>query len=264
MERLDMATVSTDQEPSQAHPGYPAYELRGKKRIPVGSRLWEWRLKLFRHLSWYTPYRRYMLYRYKYQFSPEELTFLVRCITETRDVPGDIVEIGCATGNTTCFLQRHMQCSGIHKPYYCIDTFSGFTQDDIAFEINHRENDIGPNFRACNVSSLKWFKHTLKLNRCENVVCVQSDVKRYVFQRAISFCLIDVDLYQPTLYALQHVWQVLTPGGIIVVDDCCPPPAPRYGWDGSCQAYSEFTKANNIPERFAPYKLAVIQKPVLA
>jgi hypothetical protein len=108
---------------------------------------------------------------------------------------------------------------------------------------------------------LAWFQKTLKLNHCDNVVCVQTDVKKYSFGRSVSFCLLDVDLYQPTLYALQNVWPVLSPGGIIIVDDCCAPPAPRYLWDGAYQAYAEFAREKNIAESFAPYKLAVIKKP---
>ena len=153
-----------------------------------------------------------------------------------------------------------MRCSGIQKPYCCIDTFSGFTPEDVDFEMRHRGNDIRRHFRACSVNSLKWFKHTLKLNGCENVICVQTDVKKHRFERPISFCLIDVDLFLPTLYALEHVWPVLSPGGIIVVDDCCSPTTPRYLWDGADEAYNQFREARGIPPRYAPYKLAVLQK----
>lgn len=91
-----------------------------------------------RALLWYTPFRRFMYYRYAYNFTPEQLTFFVQCINETRDVHGDIFELGCATGHTTCFLNRHLQTAGIAKDYYCIDTFGGFTTADVAFEIEKR------------------------------------------------------------------------------------------------------------------------------
>jgi predicted O-methyltransferase YrrM len=243
--------------PAEMHPAYPAYRTR-KPLIPAGSPL----RRLWRSLAWYTPFRRYMYYRYQYLMAPAELAFLVQSITETRDVSGDVVEIGCALGNTTCFLNHHLRRANIQKPYYCIDTFSGFVQDDVAFEIDQRGNDLGDTFKACDINSLKWFKYTLKINDCEDVVCVQTDVKNYRFDRPISFALIDVDLYQPTLSALRSIWPMLSPGGQIVVDDCCDKSASAYGWDGARQAYHEFVESVGLHPAFAPYKLGIIRKPI--
>jgi predicted O-methyltransferase YrrM len=204
-----------------------------------------------------------MYYRYQYFFNPEQLAFLTQCITETRDVSGDIVEIGCALGHTTCFLNRHMQCSGIQKPYYCIDTFSGFAANDVAFETNHRGKApaVEAYRNTFSYNNLKWFKYTLKLNGCDNVTCIQTDVKNYKFDRPISFCLLDVDLYQPSRYALESIWPLLSPGGIIVVDDCDPPP---HQWDGAYEAYTEFTKERSIAPRFVAHKLGVLKKDAAA
>jgi hypothetical protein len=38
--------------------------------------------------------------------------------------------------------------------------------------------------------------------------------------RPIAFCLLDIDLYQPTRDVLPHLYDALAPGGMIVVDDC--------------------------------------------
>jgi hypothetical protein len=76
-----------------------------------------------RSLFWYTPLRRLLFYRYAYNFTPEQLAFLVQCLNETRDVSRDVFQVGCARGHTTCFLNRYLQSSGIAKNYYCVDTF---------------------------------------------------------------------------------------------------------------------------------------------
>lgn len=208
-----------------------------------------------RTLLWHTPFRRFMYYRYSYNFTPEQLAFLIHCINETREVPGDIIEIGCATGHTTCFLNRHLQTAGIAKDYYCIDTFGGFTAEDVSYEVAERgkkRSDL-TGFRA---NRLKWFEYTLKENGCQRTFCVQTDVQKYQFCRQVSFCLLDVDLYRPTRYALQNVWNVLSPGGIIVVDDCKP--GNRY--DGALQAYTEFTESQKMPRQFELDKLGVVRK----
>ena len=71
-------------------------------------------------------------------FTPAQLAFLVRCLDETEGVPGTIVEIGCATGRTTVFLNKHLDEVHSSRGYVCIDTFSGFTEDDVSFETSQR------------------------------------------------------------------------------------------------------------------------------
>lgn len=208
-----------------------------------------------RALLWYTPFRRFMYYRYEYNFTPEQLAFFVQCINETRDVRGDIFDLGCATGHTTCFLNRHLQTAGIAKDYYCIDTFGGFTTADVAFEIEKRRKKRA-DFIGFRNNNLKRFEYTLKQNSCRRTFCVQSDVQQYDFRRPISFCLLDVDLYQPTISALRKVWAMLSPGGMIVVDDC----KSANQFDGALQAYTEFTESEGLPSRYTLDKLGILKK----
>lgn len=210
-----------------------------------------------RALLWHTPFRHYMYYRYSYSFTPEQLAFFLGCLNETREVAGSIFEIGCASGNTTCFLNRHLQTSEIDKDYYCIDTFCGFTREDVLFEVDKRGKNWR-DFTGFRVNRLKWFEYTLRQNGCKNVFCIQSDVQEYKFEGAISFCLLDVDLYRPTMHALQNVWPLLAPGGIIVVDDC----KAANQFDGALEAYSEFTDSHSIPRRIQFGKLGVLHKEI--
>ena len=208
-----------------------------------------------RALLWYTPFRRFMHHRYDYSFTPEQLAFFIQCLNETREVAGEIYEIGCAAGHTTCFLNRHLQTAGISKNYYCIDTFSGFTQDDVAFEVANRGKESSK-FTGFRVNSLKRFEYTLRENGCLRTTCVQTDVQRYEFQKPISFCLLDVDLYKPTLYALERIWPLLSSGGIVVLDDC----KANNQFDGALHAYTEFTNSLGIQQEFRLDKLGILRK----
>jgi O-methyltransferase len=209
-----------------------------------------------RALLWYTPLRRLAFYRYWYNFTPEQLGFLVSCINQTREVPGDIFEVGCANGHTACFLNQHLQAAGIAKDYYCVDTFDGFTKQDTTYEVTVRgkhPRHLG-GFRS---NSVKWFKYTLKVNSCKRVHCVQADIQHYDFARPISFCMLDVKLYRPTRIALEKVWPVLSPGGMIVVGEC----KPGTSFDGAMQACEEFTKSQEIRPRYVLGNLGVLEKP---
>ncbi len=205
---------------------------------------------------WFTPLRRWMFYRYSYNFSPEQLSFLISCITATKAIPGAIVEIGCAQGQTTVFLNKHLQYAGISKRYVCIDTFGGFVEQDVSWEVTSRGKPRTALHNSFLINSLSWFRHTLESNGCSDVACVQTDVKRHSFQEPVSFCLCDVDLYKPTLYTLRNIWPVLSPGGIMVVDDC----KDKNIFDGAYQAYREFIGEIGQEASVLLDKLGVIRK----
>ena len=74
----------------------------------------------------------------KYNFTPAQLHLLCDSLDQTRHLKGPILEIGCASGQTTIYLNTHLKTTGALKPYVCIDTFDGFTQKDVDFEVRFR------------------------------------------------------------------------------------------------------------------------------
>jgi O-methyltransferase len=76
--------------------------------------------------------------------------------------------------------------------------------------------------------------------------------------RALSFALLDVDLYRSTKKALRDLYDVLSPGGIIAVDDC---DSSNVQWDGAAQAYIEFTEDINQDGEIVLGKIGLIKKP---
>jgi O-methyltransferase len=76
-----------------------------------------------------------------------------------------------------------------------------------------------------------WFDRTMVLKDLERVHSFATDVTKFDFSTLgpIAFCLSGADLYQPIRDDLPKIFAALSPGGIIVVDDC-QPDAP---WDGA-------------------------------
>jgi predicted O-methyltransferase YrrM len=158
--------------------------------------------------------------------------------------------------------------SGFKKPYVCVDTFQGFTADDMSVE-NARGNKstwISKMFRNNHVD---WFKESLQRRNINDVEIIQADIS--VLDAAklpdqIALCLVDVDLYQPVKRALEKIYPKLSRGGIIVVDDCWSDSSPMFiegiakAYDGALQAYLEFTAEHGLPEQLVATKLAVIEK----
>ncbi len=206
--------------------------------------------RVARELTFHVPRLRDRLRaRYPFLHTPAELAYLLSCLDQARHVPGCVVEAGCYQGNTTLFLNRHMTIEGIEKPYWAIDTFSGFRDDDLEMEVARgQQRDHYRGFFA--VNDQRWFDYAMRREGVSRVRSVAADVGTFDFVRAapIAFCLVDVVLYRPVKLALPRIWDALSPGGIIVVDDFHEDDSGAFS--GAGQAYREFVEARGMaPKR---------------
>lgn len=217
-------------------------------------------LKFIREIYHLSPFRKYFFYRYHYMFSPQQLFYYCDAINRIKDVEGIILEIGCAEGRTTVFANKFMEKEGIKKEYICIDTFSGFTSDDVQYEALKRDKNKTVLKTQFVANKRKWVDSTLKYNGIKDVRLFESDISKFDFDKnninKIALCLIDVDLYLPALAALKMVYDRVPKGGILIVDDCRQ---DEY-YDGALQAYLEFIKIHNLPEKIVHEKLGIIEK----
>jgi SAM-dependent methyltransferase len=186
-----------------------------------------------RKLLSYFPY-------WNYAMRPIHLSYLCSCIEATKDIDGSVVEIGCWRGETTLFLNFFMDDIEIEKDYFAIDTFEGFTSEDISVEIKERGQG---NFkelyeRVFTLNKETWFNRSMSDNDIKRVKAIKADANYFDFSQigSISFCLLDVDLYQPIKRSLARLYELLTPGGIIVVDDYLS----LWNW---CTPYSGFRES---------------------
>ncbi|MCR6657469.1 MAG: TylF/MycF family methyltransferase [Opitutus sp.] len=216
--------------------------------------------RVARTALFYSPLRHFVLYKYRYAFSPSQLRALLNLVDEALAVPGDLVEVGCYRGYTTTFLNRHLNEVAPGRRYLAIDTFSGFTPESVDVEVKQRGKSAGHRaFAKFTVNSRRVFDATLKLNNITRVAVIEGDICRRDLDPAQRFCfgLIDVDLYAPSRAGLEKVWAQLNPGGVIVVDDC----QPRQIYDGSRQALEEFGKEHGVAFEIVAEKLGVLRKP---
>jgi O-methyltransferase len=193
---------------------------------------------------------------YPYMFTPKQLVFLTECIKSVAKVPGCFIEVGCAYGATTVFLNKFMNDEEIKRDYYAIDTFSGFVNEHVEYEIKNRgkpsniRNKFTENKKA-------WFDTSIILQRLKRVKSIESDATKFDFLAIapVAFCLLDVDLYKPIKDVLPKICAVMSPGGIIVIDDC----QPHELWDGALQAYEEFVQENGHPKEIVAEKLGIVR-----
>jgi hypothetical protein len=186
-------------------------------------------------------------------FTPPQLAFLGREL-ETGP-PGSALEIGCANGDTTVWLNRWMADVGLERRYVAIDTFRGFLSRDIAEEAERGRdpNRFTQSFRG---PTRKRFDHAMSVNGIGRVEPVAADSTSLDYARfaPVAFALIDVDLYRPVRETLDRVFPHLADGGVIVVDDCAPG-----DFEGALEAYREFCQEREVPVRIEHGKLGLIR-----
>ena len=204
-----------------------------------------------RGARWLTP-------QYHFAFDPEQLWLLCDQLDSVADVDGSVLEVGCAQGATTIYLNKHLDQRGRPRPYFCVDTFSGFTARDIEHERTRGHDDDYEDF---DFNSPQLFTAAMRLAGLRDRVTVtQADIVEHDLAAAapVAFALVDVDLYVPMLAGLRKVWPILAPGGVIVVDDCLP----NSKWDGALEAYVEVCEELGQPVDIRAGKLGLLRRPL--
>lgn len=190
--------------------------------------------------------------RYGYNIEPTQLAWLCDAIEDTRTIgssdnrqPGCIVEVGVARGMTSVFLLEHMRQTGDRRTYVCLDTFSGFTKQDVEHEVKVRGKKRS-HFRGFQYNQKTIFEENLWKCGFDNVVVHECDAGSFDW-RGIPFIdvmLLDVDLYVPSKAVLANSFERWSKCARIMLDDI----SPAGDYDGAFHAYREFCESNGFPE----------------
>jgi predicted O-methyltransferase YrrM len=214
-------------------------------------------IRLAKTLYFSTPLWRRFPPAMKFDMTAAQLDFITRALVSVR-ADGAVLEIGVGGGGTSVTINSFMRDMAIKRPFYAIDTFAGFTKEDAQYEREKRgKHDAYLGYRT---NSKEWYAKTLIANGIKDAHVIQSDAKQIDYSRfaPLAFCLLDVDLYQPIAFVLPRLYEVLAPGGIIIVDDCT---LAESRYDGAGEAYREFCRNIGVTPQLAEDKLGVIRKP---
>lgn len=131
------------------------------------------------------------------------------------------MEVGTNLGGTAVYSSKLLRRLGIQKSYIGYDTFGGFVRTQFERDVEQgTPEQYGEDFSS---SSERLVRRILAMHGCSDVKLVKGDIADLPVDRLprqISNALIDVDLSEPTYQALAKVFPRLSPGGVILVDDC--------------------------------------------
>ena len=162
----------------------------------------------------------------------QRVFFLQSCLRSLDGVDGDIAECGVRHGRSTLFLA---EANDKNRPIHIFDSFEGLSDasPDKDAGVDTLKKDGTRRFNIRNLDKvLNRFKAYDEIAVYQGWI---PDRFAEIADRRFAFVHIDVDLYQPTLDALDFFWDRLNPGGIVVCDDYGSKPYP-----GAELAFEEF------------------------
>ncbi len=141
------------------------------------------------------------------------------------NVPGDIVLVGIWRGGSSIYIKHLADELELNKKIFLVDTYEGFNvaPSEIWAKDRKSYDFFIEKFPATRMPGIEDIKNNFKsLNvSLNNVVFINSSdfdiIKNH--PDGISFIHIDVDMYEPTSYYLNHIYSKLSKGAAVIVDD---------------------------------------------
>lgn len=168
-------------------------------------------------------------------------------------IPGDIVECGVWRGGSIHIIARTLRAAGVDdRDIHLFDTFEGMTEPtdkDVALDDSRpaaeRLETSTKSAKIWAFASLEDVQEGLKTldYPYERFHFVQGPVEETIPENAperIALLRLDTDWYESTKHELEHLYDRLVPGGVLIIDD--------YGsWEGSKLATDEFMATLDQP-----------------
>jgi O-methyltransferase len=148
----------------------------------------------------------------------------------------NMVEVGVYKGGTSFFIASIAKKIGFNSfNLYCFDTFEGHKQEDIIRE--HDSYQKEKKFSDTDFEAVKDF-----LGVFTEIIMYKGkfqDTSKNIENLHFHFVHLDIDIYLPTLFALNFFNSHMESGGIIVIDDY-----NKITCSGINKAVDEFLKIN--------------------
>jgi len=185
---------------------------------------------------------------------------------KTLDIPGSIVELGVSRGVSFFTWHKLLEVfapADTARKVYGFDSFEGLTDftesDGISAADALNDKKVG-GWSAAGVEDEIF--GLARLANADNVLArersrlikgrVQETLPPFLAQTPglrISLLHFDLDLYEPTIFALEQLWDLVVPGGVVIFDEYALPP-----WGGEATAFDEFVRRRGLDVRLHKFR----------
>jgi hypothetical protein len=136
---------------------------------------------------------------------------------QCRDVPGDFVELGVFRGHTTLFLAEYLEFQTQPRRWFLYDTFEGIPED----QLNQGWAEMNTNaYRG----KFSFEEVRDRFAAFPNIEVIKGRVPEILDERCperIAFIHLDLNSAVAEIAALDRLYDRLSPGGVILMDDYC-------------------------------------------
>lgn len=163
-------------------------------------------------------------------------------------LPGDVIELGVFRGSSLIRWAtfRDLLETNYSRQIYAFDLFGDFPKEGIASDVDQKEIDAFEALcgKALSIEELKMIFERKGLD--QHLHLIKGDVRESLpalFSKQpgmrLSLVHLDIDVYEPTLAALEVCWDRMVPGGLVLFDD--------YSfWEGATRAFDDFFGSKNV------------------
>lgn len=185
------------------------------------------------------------------QVSEREIRVILRELSRTTGVPGDVVEFGCYVGTTSVHVAEKLKVAD--KRLWLYDSFEGLPEKRV-----EDRSPAGEQFKAGELLATK--KELIR--NLKQATVPMPIIKKGWFSNLtaddvpsqISFAYLDGDYYDSILDPLRLIWSRLAPGAIVVVDDYANEALP-----GAAKAVEEWRRTHTISSFQVEASLAIMR-----
>jgi hypothetical protein len=162
---------------------------------------------------------------------------------EANNIEGDIVECGVWKGGSSMMAALSLKLK--NRKLFLYDTFEGMNEpsENDKNMIGEDAAETWDNRDKCDADIFEVKKNMAFTNYPEdNIRYIKGMVEETIpanLPEKISILRLDTDWYESTLHELEHLYPLLTEGGVLIIDD--------YGhWQGAKKAVDEYISKNKL------------------
>lgn len=146
----------------------------------------------------------------------DQMKYILDNFYSVKDIPGDVVELGCNVGTTALYIRRLLNMLESGKEFHVYDSFEGLPEandfdgnpprlnkGNLAKEQSSFEKSFSDAGLECPIIHKGWF----------------IDIPDIEYPEKICFAFFDGDFYSSIIDSFFKVYHKMSKGGIIIVHD---------------------------------------------
>jgi hypothetical protein len=183
--------------------------------------------------------------------SPEDFVRNLMLAERVSKIPGCVIECGVWRGGMSAGLAMVL---GSKRKYFLFDSFEGLPEAskiDGQSAIEWQNNKQGSMYFDNCKAEPDYARQAMTIAGAQSFSLVKGwfneTLPKFMPPEPIALLRLDGDWYDSTMVCLESLFQYVTPGGLILVDD-------YYTWDGCSRAIHDYLSRHSSTERIQSFE----------